>query len=116
MTTIQYNQDPASTGDPIQNLQIDNSQATQNEIHIVDTLFTKNAGIMDKLAVEATDCIIIGVIFIVFSLPQTNNLIKKILPVSANSPYILIGIKTLAVMISYWLIKHFYLSRREIII
>ena len=112
MTTIQYNQDPTFVGDRIANLPIDQSQATQNEINIIDTLFTKNASTMDKLASEATDCIIIGIIFVVFSLHQTDNLIKKFLPVTVNSPYILLGIKAIAFMVIYWLIKHFYLSRR----
>ena len=114
MTTVQYhqpNQQPF-TGDSISTLPIDQSQATHNEMHIIDTLFTKHASTMDKLVVEAKDSIIIGVLFVLFSLPVSDDLVKKLLPITTKSPYILVGIKAIAVMAFYWLIKHFYLSRK----
>ena len=111
MTTIQYQDNSAFTGDSIFELPIDQSLATRDEMQIIDTLFTKNASTLNKLAVEAKDPIIIGVLFVILSLPMVDNLITKFVPITNKSPYILVGVKALAIMVFYWLIKHFYLSR-----
>jgi uncharacterized membrane protein YbjE (DUF340 family) len=99
-------------GDPIAQLPVDQSQPTSNELQIVNTLFTTHKNIMDTIVEEAKDSLLIGFLFIVFSLPVIDNLIKRVLPMSEKSSYILIAIKALAVMALYWLIKHFYLSRK----
>ena len=120
MSTIRYAQAaptmsgvPSSTGDPIAKLPVDQSQPTNNELQIVNTLFTKHRSGMDAIVAEAKDSLIIGLLFIIFSLPMVDGLIKRVLPMTEKSPYILIAIKALAVMALYWLIKHFYLSRKS---
>lgn len=111
MTTIQYQDNSGFTGDSIFELPIDQSLATRDEMQIIDTLFTKNASTLNKLAVEAKDPIIIGILFVILSLPMVDDLITKFVPITTKSPYILVCVKAVAIMVFYWLIKHFYLSR-----
>ena len=120
MSSIQYSQSAPNmpgaqgpAGDPIAKLPVDQSQPTNNELQIVNSLFTKHKSTMDTIVEEAKDSLIIGLLFIVFSLPLLDNLLKRILPMTEKSPYVLVAIKALAVMALYWLIKHFYLSRKN---
>jgi hypothetical protein len=105
-TTVQQ-----AVGDPIASLPTDESPPSEDDLRLVNTLFKKNSTFLDKMAIECKDLFIIGVLFIVFSLPFTDRLVSKI-PIAAKSPYILLGIKTLLVMILFWIIKHFHLSRK----
>lgn len=100
----------SDVGDDINSLPTDQLAASEEDLRLVDTLFKKNDKTLRKLAVEFKDLFIIGILYIIFSLPQTDTLIQKI-PIAANSPYILVGIKTLAFMILFWIIKYFQLSR-----
>ena len=68
---------------------------------------------MDTVVDEAKDSLIIGLLFIIFSLPFVDGLIKRVLPMTEKSSYILVVVKAVAVMALYWLIKHFYLSRKS---
>ena len=117
MSSIQYSQSvrgaQGPTGDPIAKLPVDQSQPTSNELQIVNSLFTKHRSTMDTVMEEAKDSLIIGLLFVIFSLPLVDSLIKRILPMTEKSPYILVAIKAVAVMALYWLIKHFYLSRKS---
>jgi hypothetical protein len=118
MSSIQYNHggpniQQGTTGDPISHLPVDQSQPTSNELQIVNTLFTTHKNTVNTIVQEVKDSMLIGVLFVVFSLPMIDNLIKRILPLSEKSPYILVVTKALAVMALYWLINHFYLSRKN---
>ena len=120
MSSIQYSQ-PAPpmqgvqgpVGDPIAQLPVDQSQPTNNELQIVNSLFTKHKGTMDTIVAEAKDSLIIGLLFIVFSLPVVDNLVKKLIPMTQKSSYILVAVKAVAVMAIFWLVSHFYLSRKS---
>jgi|TARA_B100001059_G_scaffold5659_1_gene4755 hypothetical protein len=116
MSSIQYSQSASMVeghpGDLIDTLPVDQSQPTANELQIVDTLFTKHKNTLDSLVAESKDSLIIGLLFIVFSLPAVDDLLKRVLPITDKSSYILLAIKAIAVMALYWLIKHYYLSRK----
>ena len=118
MSSVQYSQAApvlqGPTGDPISQLPVDQSQPTNNELQIVNSLFTKHRNTIDIVMEEAKDSIIIGMLFVIFSLPLVDSLVKRVLPITEKSPYILVAIKAVAVMALYWLIKHFYLSRKSI--
>ena len=81
MSSIQYSQ-PNSlgdgpSGDPISQLPVDQSQPSNNELQIVNSLFTKHKSTMDTLVEEAKDSVLIGALFIAFSLPLVDGLIEK---------------------------------------
>jgi len=117
-SAVQYSQTVApamqasAAGDPIAQLPVDQAPPTSNEIQIVNTLFKKHRGDMDVVFEEAKDSILVAVLVIVFSLPQIGAFIKRFLPMAEKSPYILVLVKGFAAMAIFWLVKHFYLSRK----
>lgn len=124
--TVQYTQPPQGMnmqmsppntqqqpmGDMINQLPSDSSVPSHNEIRIVDQLFQQKKGIFDKILSQSKDIIILGGLFILFSLPFTDNLLKQFISVSGTSPYILVGIKTLLFVLIYFIIKNIYLVRK----
>lgn len=100
-------------GDVIEQLPADMSVPSHNEIRIVDQLFQQKKGIFDRILGQTKDIVILGGLFIVFSLPFIDNLIKKFVTAAGTSPYILIGIKALLFVFSYFIIKNLYLARKK---
>jgi len=111
---VQYTQlgNKQETGDSINQLPVDQTQPNPTEIQIIDALFKKHPGTMEVFFNEAKDSFIVSVLVIFFCLSQIDVIIKKILPISENSPYIFALIKGLLAGILFWFIKHFYLSRK----
>lgn len=117
--SVQYNKPiPAMTmqmqsGDPIAQLPVDKTHPSQNEIHIIDTLFKKHRGTMDIIFEEAKGAIIVGLLVIMFCLPNIDSIIQKFLPITQKSLYFLLLVKGIIASVIYWLVKHFYLSRKS---
>jgi hypothetical protein len=109
---IQYNQNFPINGDHILQLPVDKNIPMPNEVHIIDTLFKKNRGAMNIIFEEAKDSIIVVLLIIASCLPQINEAFQKFLPITQNSPYFLFVGKGLLFGLLFWLIKHFYLSRK----
>lgn len=105
-------QQPQSYGDLIDQLPSDQTVPSHNEIQIVDTLF-KQKSTVDTILVHVKDILIIGLLFVIFSLPQIDNLLQRFITVTQKSPYILIGIKALLFMAVYFLLKNLYLARNS---
>ena len=119
---IQYTQPPQPAqnmgiqqpvGDVIEQLPADMSVPSHNEIRIVDQLFQQKKSIFDRILGQTKDIVILGGLFIVFYLPFIDNLIKKFFTAAGTSPYILIGIKALLFVFSYFIIKNLYLVRKK---
>lgn len=111
-TGISYMEtDQQQAGDLIALLPTDDSAPSEEDLRLVNTLFKKNNTFLDKMAIELKDLLILGSLYIIFSLEFTDKLISKI-PIAAKSPYILIGIKTLLIMVFFWIIKHFQFARK----
>ena len=101
-------------GDDINQLPVDpKALPTHNEINLVNSLFTQEPNTLNKIFIESKDCMIIGLLFIMLSLPQIDDMINKLVPMTTNSIYIMVGIKAVIMMVLFWLIKHFYLSRKD---
>lgn len=98
--------------DNINDLPVDSTQPTHNELQIVNNLFKEKDGKYMKLFKEMKSIIIIGVLFIIFSLPQVDGLVKTFVPSSENSPYILVLSKTIVFVGIYYFLNYFYLARK----
>lgn len=98
-------------GDIIQNLPIDQTTPSHNEIKIVDTLFKEKKKFIDKFLSNTKDLLILFILFILFSLEQINIILKKFIPITRTSPYFLIVIKSLIFVFIYFLINNLYLAR-----
>jgi hypothetical protein len=108
---IQY-AEPIQNADVLSNLPSDKTQPTHNELHIVDTLFTQHGKGISAMVNESKDSVLVGLLFVVFSLPMVDDFIKRFVTPAQNSPYILVGVKAIMVMIVYWIVKHFYLAKK----
>lgn len=102
-----------SYSDDIENLPLDKTYIpTQNERAIVDSLFgVQDKSVLNKIVNELKDLVLIAILFILFSLKNVDEFIQKVIPVSQNSVYILLLIKTIAFVSVFWIFKNFYLSQ-----
>jgi hypothetical protein len=105
-------QDFSIAGDLIEQLPSDQTIPSHNEIRMVDSIFNEKISLMDKVLRQTKDILILGIFFIIFSLPQVDELIKKCITISDKSPYILILIKSCFFMLSYFIIQNLYLVRK----
>jgi hypothetical protein len=100
-------------GDFIEKLPADTSVPSHNEIRIVDQLFQQKKSIFDSILHQTKDILVMGVLFIIFSLPFVDNLITKFVTIASTSPYILIGIKALLFVLSYFIIMNLYIAKKN---
>jgi hypothetical protein len=101
----------ASSSDVIANLPVDKSPLTPVEVQYADALFAKQQGIVESVISKSKDVLLVGVLFILFSLPALDTILVKIFP-SASSSILLLGLKTLLIMFVYFIIKNIYLVRK----
>lgn len=97
--------------DSIESLPTDKNSPSNVEIQIMDTLFQKKA-IFDTVLNATQEVLIAGILYIILSLPQIDDYIKKFVVVANTSPYILLGVKCLIFMILFFVVKNFYLARK----
>jgi hypothetical protein len=100
--------------DPITTLPTDKHEPTPSELHVINTLFNDdtNKKSMNAIFIEAKESLIVGILFIILSIPQVDTIINKLLPITEKSSYILLLIKVLLIMLLFWLVKHFYLAKK----
>lgn len=104
----------ATNADLIKDLPTDKVQPSTDELQMMDILFKNtNSPGMNNLFKEIKDSLIIGILFILFSIPQIDTLFNKFIPITQTSSYILIFIKAIFIMALYWLIRHFYLAKKN---
>jgi hypothetical protein len=102
-----------SNSDSIDALPTDQNNPSHAEIQIVDTLFKQKHNTVQKLLSGTKDVLIIGFIFLLFSLPQFDDLLKKLIPATEKSLYILVGVKAVLFAFVYFLVKNLYLVRKR---
>jgi hypothetical protein len=89
-----------------------NIQPTLNELKILDTLFKEHRRDLSLIFNEFKHLFIIALIFVILNTPYTDYLIKKLFPITNNSIYLYLLIKTLLFLILYWTYKNFLLYRK----
>ena len=73
-----FNQ-PILMGDAIKNLPMNKNPPTPNEIHLINSIFANtNKPNLHKIIKEGKDILVLGILFIILSLPQIDEIIKKI--------------------------------------
>lgn len=100
------------TGDVLASLPVDETVPNHNEIQILETLFKEKHSGISRILENTKDVLIVGILFIFFSLSQVDEIIHKIFPSAKNSPYITLGIKALGFMLLYFVLKNWYLCRK----
>jgi len=98
--------------DSIDTLPVDQNPPSHSEIQIMDTLFKQSHSTVQKILNGTKDVMLVGILFMIFSLPQVNEFVFKTFPSAQNSPYILLLAKAIMCMIAYFVIKNMYLVRK----
>jgi hypothetical protein len=99
--------------DSIDALPTDQTPPSHSEIQIIDTLFKQKQGTVQKLLSGTQDVLIVGFLFVLFSLPQVDVFIMKAVPSTTTSPYILVFVKTLIFMSLFFIFKNMHLVRNK---
>lgn len=98
--------------DNIDSLPVDTKEPTPTELQIVNTLFQSNKNEFKLVLSEFKSTIVLGILFIIISNSHSNNLLLKYIPVLEKSEMYNLILKAVLLMISFWLINNFYLSRK----
>jgi hypothetical protein len=113
MQQIKYsNESFDQNADPISSLPTNKSVPSYNEIKLIDTLFKNEPIALGNIVKEFKDSVMMCLAFIIMSLPQIDDAIKKFIPATVN-PYILLISKGIIFGILFWLIKNFGLIKKD---
>jgi sterol desaturase/sphingolipid hydroxylase (fatty acid hydroxylase superfamily) len=99
------------TGEDIASLPVSSQPPTDKELEIADVLFPKQISVMDKVYKSARDAVVVGIFFVVLSLPQVDDLLSKFLPVSGSWIMRLV-LKMLIMILLYFMYTRLFLVRR----
>jgi hypothetical protein len=99
--------------DLLSSLPTDKSPPTNDEIQAINLIFKQNKTSIGVIFSELKESLLVGILFILFCIPQIDDLIKRFIPITQNSVYILILLKSILVMCLFWILKHFYLAKKK---
>lgn len=92
--------------DYIDELPVDNSRQSEVEIELLKTLFKKNESFITFALKEVYEPFLVGLLFLLFTIPYTENIIKSLFPMTENLSILFIVFKLLLIMIIYWIMKY----------
>lgn len=98
--------------DHIDNLPTDKNPPSDIEVQLIESLFKEKTEGINRLLSSTKDILIAGILFIVLSFKNVDDLVMKFFPSSTNSQYILLGIKVIIFMIVLFVIKNLYLVQK----
>jgi hypothetical protein len=98
--------------DMIESLPTDRIPPSESELKLMDNLFKKEQSNFEKFLEGSADVLLVGFLFVIFSLPEINQLIVRVIPVAGTSPYINVCIRGAFVMLVYLVIKNIHLARK----
>lgn len=98
-------------GDLIEALPTEKVNHTEQQIKIANMLFRENKTLLNTISSELKDGIIICILFAIFSSPQVNDVIIKNIP-SSNNAFVLYGVKCIGIIILFYILKNFHLSKK----
>ena len=96
--------------DTIKSLPVDN-EPVENP-YVCDSLFPNDPTIVSTIAAEFKESVLIVVLFVLFSSEQLTDLIRKYIPIADKSPFALMAIKCVTILVLYYIIRNFQLIRK----
>lgn len=96
----------------INNLPTSDTVPNNNEVQILNTLFKQTQKPFEQFMSKGKDTILVGLLFVLFSIPYTDEVVQKFFPSSTTSLYTKILIKTALMMIAYFVIKNIHLVKK----
>lgn len=100
-------------GDLIDKLPTD-SDATEYEDNkeIIENIFGKHESMFDKIGKELSHAFLISFLFIIFSLPQIDEIIFRNIP-NSNNIFVVYGIKCALIIVLYYILKNFHIVKKN---
>lgn len=98
-------------GDLIQNLPVEKTQYSDNQMKIANIVFKENQSVLSIIGCELKEGVILSLLFILFSSPHLDAFIIKTIP-NSNNMFIMYGIKCILIVILFYILKNFQLSRK----
>lgn len=95
-------------GDDLHNLPSDSTPVSDNDRKILNTFFSTQS---NQVITEFKDPLTAGLLFIILSLPQTDEIISKFM--TYKSPYITILVKTCIFVIGFYLLKNISICKKK---
>lgn len=92
-------------GDSLQTLPTDQQPMDPHEQHLLNTIFKEETSSITNLFQELRLPIIVGVLFLILSLPQWNNLLQSVIPYTNKSQSSLIVFKTFVFIIVVFILS-----------
>jgi hypothetical protein len=99
--------------DDINVLPFDQSNPTDTEMQIANSLFKENYTNVEKIVFGLKDVFVVGILFFIVSLPQLDEMIKGFYPYTATSIHALLLFKAVIFMVLYFVIKNMYLVKKQ---
>lgn len=99
--------------DNIKDLPTDDIEASNADMQIVNSMFKQKQNTVTKILNSSKDVLLVGFLFILLNIPQADDLVCKFIPSCKNSTYILLLVKTLIMMGSYFILKNLYLVKKR---
>jgi uncharacterized membrane protein YozB (DUF420 family) len=98
-------------GDLIQNLPLEKTEYSENQMKIANIVFKENKSALSVLGCELKEGVILSILFIIFSSPQLDAFIIKTIP-NSNNMFVMYSIKCILIIILFYIFKNFHLSRK----
>jgi hypothetical protein len=97
--------------DILRNLPTDNSHISKSEEEILDILFKEKKLTLKSIIKEFYEPLLVGILYIIISTNQATTIVNYFAPITQNSYIFLTVIKMILLMIIFWFLKYFDLSR-----
>lgn len=97
-------------GDNLKALPVDQDPPSPEEVHLMELYFKDKKTKIEQLFSYSKDLIVLGLIFVCLSLPQTDALIIRICP-SATSYPTMVVIKAILLVFLFGIIQNIYLAK-----
>lgn len=101
------------SGDMIDSLPTDNTVLTHSETQLMEHLFKHHHTGIQELLKKLQDLVLLALIFMLISLPMVDEQISKFMPITGTSVYIMIMVKSILFVSTYFILKNLYLVRKK---
>lgn len=98
--------------DPVKMLPVDEAPPTDGEVYILNKYFRTESSGMEKLLDGSQEIILVGILYLLISLPMVDMYIQKYIPATNSSLYVLYGVKALILMLLFFVIRNWGLVRK----
>lgn len=97
-----------TNADSINNLPVDDNAVPNNELQIANALFKEKQFALTKVVSASKDIVLVMALYLIFCMPQIDNLIKRFFPSTESSIYFFYGIKALLFGFCYFILQNIH--------